>query len=57
MVTPASNPEKTFSSGIFSKIVYSTKFRIMTGDVEDDIGFVSVCIFYEAKGRFGEYGK
>merc|ERR1719494_873187 len=47
--------EASFEAMDFIK--HGDVLRIMTGDVEDDIGFVSVCIFYEAKGRFGEYGK
>ena len=31
-------------------------FRVVTGDVDDGIGFVSVCIFYQEKGTFGAYG-
>ena len=30
--------------------------RVMIGDVDDAIGFISVCIFYQEKGTFGTYG-
>ena len=31
-------------------------FRVVTGEVDDAIGFISVCIFYQEKGTFGAYG-
>ena len=30
--------------------------RVMVGDLDDAIGFISVCIFYQEKGTFGAYG-
>ena len=39
--------------------VISLNFRVMTGDLDDQIAYVSVCIFWHEQGNFGRsgYGK
>ena len=50
---------KSIRENIANKFqVISLNFRVMTGELDDAIGHVSVCIFWHEQGNFGNrYGK